>query len=97
MRGLGLLESEAKEPFLPDGGKARDGFGRNFIGDDHVPFMERGANVLHVIPSPFPDVWHNMRDDGEHLDLETVRDWTRIVTAFALEWLDMMEVEPGPP
>jgi glutaminyl-peptide cyclotransferase len=29
------------------------------IGDDHVPFLMRGVNVLHMIPHPFPNVWHN--------------------------------------
>lgn len=29
------------------------------IGDDHVPFLARGVNVLHMIPYPFPKVWHN--------------------------------------
>lgn len=59
------------------------------IGDDHVPFMARGVDVLHMIPSPFPDVWHEMSDDGEHLDLETCADWAILVTAFAAEWLDL--------
>jgi glutaminyl-peptide cyclotransferase len=33
---------------------------RNFggIGDDHVPFVQRGVDVLHLITSPFPRVWH---------------------------------------
>jgi glutaminyl-peptide cyclotransferase len=67
------------------------------ISDDHLPFMGKGVEVLHVIPSPFPDVWHTMEDDGAHLDMATVRDWGVIVSAFVLEWLDMMEVwdEPG--
>lgn len=30
-----------------------------YIGDDHVPFMKHGVSVLHVIPEPFPSVWHN--------------------------------------
>ena len=30
------------------------------IGDDHMPFLERGVNVLHVIPTPFPTVWHTL-------------------------------------
>lgn len=60
------------------------------IGDDHLPFLERGAEVLHVIPSPFPtDVWHRIEDDGEHLDMETVRDWAVLMTGFAAEWLDL--------
>jgi len=34
-------------------------FGR--IADDHVPFLHRGVNVLHVIASPFPAVWHTIK------------------------------------
>ncbi|KAK0722476.1 kinase-like domain-containing protein [Lasiosphaeria miniovina] len=95
MRGLGLLESKPRAPFLPDGGKLATQFqGGSMIGDDHVPFMYRGAPILHVIPSPFPDVWHTINDDGPHLDMPSVMDWSKIVTAFTLEWLDMMEVEP---
>lgn len=60
-----------------------------YISDDHVPFMARGVEVLHVIPSPFPSVWHKMEDDGEHLDLKTVVDWSFLVTAFAAEWMDL--------
>jgi glutaminyl-peptide cyclotransferase len=97
LRQLGLLESEAgSEPFLPEGGKlATDFNGRSFVGDDHVPFMQRGAPVLHLIPTPFPEVWHTMQDDGEHLDMPTVRDWMRIVTAFTLEFMDVQNSEPG--
>lgn len=92
MRHLRLLESTPQAPFLPNTGNSTSGGG---ISDDHLPFIHRGVPILHVIPSPFPhEVWHKMEDDGEHLDMATVRDWTRIVTAFALEWLDMMEVEP---
>lgn len=92
MRKLGLLESASKRPFLPDADK--NVFRPPSIGDDHVPFMARGVPILHLITSPFPDQWHKMEDDGAHLDMPTVRDWAKIVTAFALEWLDMMEVEP---
>ena len=59
------------------------------IEDDHLPFMARGVEVLHLIPSPFPKVWHKMTDDGEHLDLDTVDDWAKLVTAFAAEWMDL--------
>ena len=60
--------------------------------DDHIPFMARGVEVLHNIPSPFPDVWHNMRgipDDGEHLDADVMEDWGKMVTAFIGEWMDL--------
>ena len=59
------------------------------IQDDHVPFMARGVEVLHLIPYPFPHVWHEPEDDGEHLDLDTVEDWARLVTAFVAEWMDL--------
>ncbi|KAF2191016.1 hypothetical protein K469DRAFT_732530 [Zopfia rhizophila CBS 207.26] len=89
MRNLSLLETKPPSSFLPQTGEVVT---QSFVSDDYLPFMARGVPVLHVIPSPFPDVWHTMDDDGAHLDLPTVRDWAKIVTAFALEWLDMMEV-----
>jgi glutaminyl-peptide cyclotransferase len=94
MRKLGLLESQPRTPFLPDSGKMSAQFYPDPISDDHLPFMHAGAPIMHVIPNRFPDVWHELTDDGEHLDMPTVQDWSRIVTAFALEWLEMMEVEP---
>ncbi|KAF1365428.1 hypothetical protein EJ07DRAFT_171355 [Lizonia empirigonia] len=95
LRSLNILESKPATAFLPDVNMTMAGFGG--ISDDHLPFIHQGVEVLHVIPSPFPRVWHTMQDDGAHLDGATVRDWARIVAGFALEWLDMMEVwdEPG--
>ncbi|KAK4146287.1 kinase-like domain-containing protein [Dichotomopilus funicola] len=98
LRQFELLESKPgpSAPFLPESGKMATQFnGRGFVGDDHVPFMLRGAPVLHLIPTPFPKVWHTMDDDGEHLDIATVKDWARIVTAFTLEWMDVQKHEPG--
>ncbi|KAK7757962.1 hypothetical protein SLS62_000340 [Diatrype stigma] len=63
--------------------------GRGYIQDDHVPFMARGVPVLHVIPSPFPAVWHRMEDDGAHLDPAAVADWAKIVAAFVAEWMEL--------
>lgn len=94
MRDLGVLETKPVAPFLPEPEKDASRFGRSGIGDDHIPFMARGVDVLHMIPLPFPAVWHRPDDDGEHLDMPTVRDWTRIVTAFTMEWLDISEVMP---
>jgi hypothetical protein len=97
LRQEGLLESApGANPFLPETKKASADFsGAGFVGDDHVPFMARGAPVLHIIPSPFPPVWHTMADDGAHLDMPTVRDWSRIVTAFTLEYLDVETAPEG--
>lgn len=92
MRQLGLLESRPTGNFLPETDKMSNQFRSNYVQDDHVPFLHRGVPTLHIIPSPFPSVWHTMNDDGDHLDEATVRDWAKIVTAFTMEWLDMMEL-----
>lgn len=92
MRELHLLESEPAQPFLPDVNATK---AAGAISDDHLPFIARGVETLHVIPQPFPKVWHTMEDNGENLDMEVVRDWGKIVAGFVLEWLDMMEVWYG--
>jgi len=93
MRLLGLLETRPARHFLPQTGKRAAEFTLPPRGNDHEPFMERGVPVLALYPEDDgaagePD------DDGGRLDPAAVRDWARIVTGFALEWLDMMEVEP---
>lgn len=94
MRDLKILETLPARPFLPESDKDAKRFGRTYVDDDHRPFMERGVDVLHIIPTPFPKVWHKMEDDGEHLDLPTVRDWARITTAFVVEWMDIQDHMP---
>ncbi|KAJ4326420.1 hypothetical protein N0V94_000095 [Neodidymelliopsis sp. IMI 364377] len=79
----------AEPHFLYEENKAENSFIGGFVQDDHVPFMARGVEILHIIPSPFPRVWHEITDDGEHLDMDTVEDWTKVVTAFAAEWMEL--------
>lgn len=59
------------------------------IEDDHIPFFQRGVEILHIIPADFPSVWHTPEDDGEHLDIPTVEDWAQVTTVFAAEWLEL--------
>ncbi|KAK5129985.1 hypothetical protein LTR08_002578 [Meristemomyces frigidus] len=90
LRSLKILGSEPAHPFLTEAGKGDgDRWVGGFIEDDHVPFMARGVEVLHVIASPFPSVWHTIEDDGAHLDGATVEDWAMIVLAFAGQWFDL--------
>ncbi|TQS38183.1 hypothetical protein Golomagni_01315 [Golovinomyces magnicellulatus] len=89
MRSLGLLRSQASVgPIFPDHDKTffAPGF---MIQDDHIPFMARGVEILHLIPSNFPSVWHTMEDSGENLDIPTTEDWAKIVTVFLSEWMDL--------
>lgn len=83
-------QSRRQEPtWFYDLDKSSDRWMGGLIEDDHLPFIARGVEVLHVIPSPFPAVWHKSTDDGEHLDLDTCGDWAVLVTAFAAEWMDL--------
>jgi len=90
LRSLGQLQSKPDHPFLPETNKESNMFNDAWgVQDDHIPFMARGVEILHIIPTPFPTVWHTSQDDGEHLDLPTVEDWAKIVTAFVGEWMDL--------
>ncbi|MEE6517825.1 hypothetical protein FKM82_028330, partial [Ascaphus truei] len=59
------------------------------VDDDHVPFLQRGVPVLHLIPSPFPDVWHTFDDNEENLDSVTVDNINKILQVFVLEYLNI--------
>ena len=96
LRELSILRSKPAHPFLPEINKGLHQFG-SFIEDDHIPFMARGVEILHIIPIPFPDVWHRIEDDGEHLDIETTEDWAVILTAFVGEWMDLEGYFPATP
>ena len=82
-------DRRADLPFLSEAGKTENQWSMVKMEDDHIPFMERGVEILHIIPYPFPRAWHNMDDDGEHLDLDTVKDWATLTTAFVGEWMDL--------
>lgn len=90
LHNLDKLHGSYTKPFLPEAEKNdNDRWVGGYVEDDHVPFMARGVDILHLIPSPFPSVWHTINDDGEHLDIPTVEDWAMITTAFAAEWMDL--------
>lgn len=91
LRKISLLETLPLSAFLPE---TNETIRQAERADDYVPFMDRKIPFLHLLPSPLPPNRHTMDNNGEHLDLPTVRDWAKIVTGFALEWLDMMEVWP---
>ncbi|KIJ69129.1 hypothetical protein HYDPIDRAFT_144829 [Hydnomerulius pinastri MD-312] len=78
--------------FLPRRGNE---FNYGYIGDDHVPFQQRGVNILHVIAYPFPSVWHTLKDDATALDIPTMRRWNLILRVFMSEYLGLYP-EPSP-
>ncbi|KAI8645381.1 hypothetical protein BD408DRAFT_450260 [Parasitella parasitica] len=59
------------------------------IGDDHVPFLTRGVNILHMIPYPFPNVWHNRLDNADCIDQAVVENLAVIFRTFTAEYLEL--------
>lgn len=89
LHALGQLEDHPNEvqyfwPGMPVGP----------VQDDHMPFLSRGVRVLHLIPSPFPSVWHTFEDNEENLDRTTIQNLSKIVQVFVLEYLNMKSHDP---
>ncbi|XP_078413414.1 glutaminyl-peptide cyclotransferase isoform X2 [Cetorhinus maximus] len=61
--------------------------GAGHIDDDHTPFLQRDVPILHIIPSPFPQVWHRMEDNEDNLDPTTIDNLNKILQLFVLEYL----------
>lgn len=61
----------------------------SYIEDDHIPFLERGVPIIHLIPSPFPSVWHKISDDRKAIDMFTVENLNKILRVFVIEYLHL--------
>ncbi|CDZ98012.1 Glutaminyl cyclase [Phaffia rhodozyma] len=59
------------------------------ISDDHLPFLRRGVEILHVITSPFPRVWHTLADDATALHIPTMKRWDLVLRVFVAEYLGL--------
>ncbi|KAL4861739.1 hypothetical protein BDV12DRAFT_190880 [Aspergillus spectabilis] len=94
LREMGLFHSDGRRVWFVDGDLDARDVDRKIVQDDQVPFSALGVEVLHVIDADpltgdFPAAWHTMDDDGAHLDLETVGDWSVLVTSFVAGWLGL--------
>ena len=45
--------------------------------------------ILHLISYPFPDVWHNARDNEASLDYDSIDDLIKILRIFVAEYLHL--------
>ncbi|XP_016955583.1 glutaminyl-peptide cyclotransferase isoform X2 [Drosophila biarmipes] len=59
----------------------------SMIEDDHIPFLQRNVPILHIIPVPFPSVWHKPDDNASVIDYATTDNLALIIRLFALEYL----------
>lgn len=60
------------------------------VDDDHRPFFEKGVNIVHVIPQPFPKVWHTIHDDASAIDEEVVKDFALIFRVVVAEYFGLL-------
>ncbi|KAE9545631.1 hypothetical protein AGLY_001174 [Aphis glycines] len=58
------------------------------IDDDHMPFYQRGIEVVHMIPNPFPNVWHKKSDNKDALHMPTILNLIKIVQVFIVSYLE---------
>lgn len=93
LRSLDQFKSSSDPWFIDTSKDFRQITPSGGVQDDHIPFLARGVDILHIIDfapfKGFPPVWHTIDDDGEHLDMDTVEDWSVLVTAFAAEWMEL--------
>ncbi|KAI6190643.1 hypothetical protein M3Y97_00140900 [Aphelenchoides bicaudatus] len=59
------------------------------IEDDHIPFLEKGTPIMHLIPVPFPVVWHTPSDNEKALDYNTIYNLLTILRVFTAEYLGL--------
>lgn len=52
------------------------------IDDDHSPFWHQGVPILHLIPNPFPNNWHTLEDDFQHLDQGSINKWAILMCEY---------------
>ncbi|KAM9354888.1 glutaminyl-peptide cyclotransferase [Pholidichthys leucotaenia] len=67
------------------------------IEDDHLPFQSRGVRILHLVPSPFPSVWHTFHDNEQNLDRSSIYNLNKILQVFVLEYLHARPAIPENP
>ena len=61
----------------------------SMIQDDQVPFYDSGLrNILHMIASPFPSVWHKLSDNIEALDMNTIDYLNKFLRVFVYGYLN---------
>jgi len=85
---------KAAEPKLPQSTIFEDprffgSPGNTGIEDDHIPFMAKGVNILHLIAAPFPKVWHTEKDNRSAIHYPTVWKLNRIFRVFVAQYLKL--------
>ncbi|KAI3653583.1 hypothetical protein MP228_001530 [Amoeboaphelidium protococcarum] len=88
---LGLLSeyrllNKNKRYFVP---KSQDSQFISRIEDDQLPFHAHKVPILHLIPSPFPSVWHTIQDNVTVMSPDIIQDFIKILSVFVCDYLDL--------
>ncbi|KAI5625110.1 glutaminyl-peptide cyclotransferase-like, partial [Silurus asotus] len=59
------------------------------VDDDHIPFLQQGVPVLHIIATPFPSYRHTVEDGADKVDSHTVENLTKVLVVFLAEYLGL--------
>ncbi|RWS04322.1 glutaminyl-peptide cyclotransferase-like protein, partial [Dinothrombium tinctorium] len=65
----------------------------SYIEDDHVPFVKKDVPVLHIIPNPFPYVWHTDNDNKRNLHYGTINNLMKIFKIFMVQYLHLTPID----
>jgi glutaminyl-peptide cyclotransferase len=58
------------------------------IDDDHKPFQALNIPILHLIPVPYPPVWHTMADNHAALNQTVLFQWQKLLALFLFSILN---------
>jgi hypothetical protein len=53
--------------------------------------MKLGVPICHVIPTPFPPVWHKKSDDASALDEDIMKDLALIFRVLVAEYFGLSQ------
>ncbi|XP_022670777.1 uncharacterized protein LOC111254329 [Varroa destructor] len=90
------IEQRLNNLGLMEGGRTKYFTGKSTFGaieDDHIPFMRKDVPIVHIIPHPFPRVWHKSSDNKKNLDWPTIWNLNKIFAAFLAWYMDKIQNE----
>jgi glutaminyl-peptide cyclotransferase len=56
---------------------------------ENVDCLFPGVPILHLIPVPFPSVWHTEDDNRNAVNIPTVENLNKILRLFVAEYLHL--------
>jgi len=51
-------------------------------------FVYIGIEIVHIIPNPFPNVWHKKSDNKNALHMPTILNLIKIFQVFIISYLE---------